>query len=280
MPLDALDVRRAHRAGAALVRTVPSRLVAAAPVRGAAHRLGAAVVLEVRPLERPDAHELLVDLRRGDAGAVVEQRQQIAADEDMLLEGHGADLGDDDFGVAADRVEPIAELLGVGDGGRQRDEAHIRRQVDDDLFPHRAAEAVGEVVHLVHHDVAQTLQRRRPRVQHVAQHLGRHDDHPGVAVDVRVAGEQAHLVRAVHLDELPELLVRQGLHRRRVERLGRVRVGGGFAHRQMDRELPHDRLARTRGRGDQHTAAVLEGVASGDLEGVESEPSGMPRTRP
>ena len=58
-------------------------------------------------------------------------------------------------GAAADLGEPGAELLGVGDRGRQRDDGHRLGQADDDFLPHGAAEAVGEVVHLVHHDEAE-----------------------------------------------------------------------------------------------------------------------------
>ena len=71
------------------------------------------------------------------------------------------------------------------------------RQVDDDLLPHRAAEPVGEVVHLVHDDEAEAAQGGRPGIHHVAQHLGRHDDDRRLAVDRGVAGEQADLVGAV-----------------------------------------------------------------------------------
>ena len=47
--------------------------------------------------------------------------------------------------------------------------------------------AVGvlEVVDLVEHHVAQVAQRRRARVDHVAQHLGGHHHDRGVAVDRR-----------------------------------------------------------------------------------------------
>ena len=38
----------------------------------------------------------------------------------------------------------------------------VVRQVDDDLFPHRAAEAVGQVVHLVHDHVAQAARVAEP----------------------------------------------------------------------------------------------------------------------
>lgn len=113
------------------------------------------VVLVCRARRGADTHQLLVHLRGGRAGTIVEERQEVVADEHVLLQRHGPDLGDDHLGVAAHGVQPIAELLGVGHGGAQGDQAHARRQVDDDLFPHGAAEAVGEVVDLVHDDVAQ-----------------------------------------------------------------------------------------------------------------------------
>ena len=265
--LDALHVRRAHRPLAALVRAATRRLVAA--VARTAHRLRLAVAVEVRSLERPDAHELLVHLRRGDAGSVVEQRQQVAAHQDVLLERHRADLGHDHLGVATDRVEPVAELLGVGHRRRERDQTYALRQVDDDLLPHRPAEAIGEVVHLVHHDVAEAPQRGRVGVEHVAKHLGGHHHDPRVAVDVRVAGEKAHLVGAVHLLQLAELLIRQRLDGRRVERLV-----ARLAHREMDGELADDRLAGARGRCDQDASTLFECAASRQLEGVERESLG------
>ncbi len=280
-PLDPLHVRRAHRPLAALVRAPTGALVTAAAFvapaalsRIAAHRLRAPVVLEVRTLEGPDAHELLVDLRGRDAGAVVEERQQVAAHEHVLLERHRADLRDDHLGVAADRVEPVAELLRVGDGRAQRDQTHRRRQVDDDLLPHRTAEAVGEVVHLVHHDVLSPRSAAGVGVEHVAQDLGGHHHDAGVAVDVRVAGQQAHLIGAVHVLQLAELLVRQRLDRGRVERLVGMPVIRCLAHREVDGELPHDRLAGTCRRRHQDAAAVFERVASGDLERVELETLG------
>ena len=98
-------------------------------------------------------------------------------------------------GVAADGDQPVAELLGVADRGRQRDQADRLGEVDDHLLPDRAAEPVGQVVHLVHHHVAEPAQGRRPGVEHVAQHLGRHHDDRGLAVDAVVAGEQPHVGR-------------------------------------------------------------------------------------
>ncbi len=81
--------------------------------------LGASVVLVPAGVASADAQELLIHLGRGDPRAIVEQGQQIAADQDVLLERHGSGLRHDHLGVAAHGVEPIAELLGVRDGCRQ-----------------------------------------------------------------------------------------------------------------------------------------------------------------
>ena len=56
--------------------------------------------------------------------------------------------------------------------------------------PHRAAVRILEEVHLVEHDDAEIVERRRPSVDHVAQDLGRHHHDRCVAVDRVVAGQQ------------------------------------------------------------------------------------------
>jgi hypothetical protein len=71
-------------------------------------------------------------------------------------------LLDDDLGGAADRPEPVAELLGVADRRRQAHHRHVLRQVDDHLLPDGAPGAVGQVVHLVHDDVRQPAQASLP----------------------------------------------------------------------------------------------------------------------
>ena len=65
-------------------------------------------------------------------------------------------------GVAAHGDQPVAELLGVAHRGRQADQRDVLGQLEDHLLPHRAAEPVGEVVHLVHHDVAEPVQLPGP----------------------------------------------------------------------------------------------------------------------
>ncbi|KZM36846.1 hypothetical protein OJAG_04830 [Oerskovia enterophila] len=187
------------------------------------------------------------------------------AHQDVLPQRDRSALADDHGGVAADHLEPVAELLGVGHGRGQRHELDVVGEVDDDLFPDGSAEPVGEVVDLVHDDEREPVEGARARVEHVAQDLGRHDDDRGVAVDRRVAGQEPDLVGAVAAREVGVLLVGQGLDGRGVEGLASPRQG------QVDRELPHDGLARTRGCCHEHTAPLLEGLAGADLEVVERE---------
>ena len=193
------------------------------------------------------------------------QRQQPASDHHVLSQRDGALLGDDDGGPAAHLAEPVAELLGVGDRGGQGDHLDLGGQVDDDLLPHRPAEAVSQVVDLVHDHEAQPVQVTRARVEHVAQHLGGHDHHVRVGVDGGVTGQQPHPFLTVAGHEVQVLLVAQGLDGGGVEGLespGQAQVHG---------ELPHHCLAGARRGGDQDTLSPLDGAAGLLLEGVEGE---------
>ena len=226
-----------------------------------AHLLAVAASQQVR--------EVRVD-RRVDAGCgrvhvTGVQVEQVPAYQDVLAERDRPVLADHHRRVAAHGGQPVAELLRVGHGGGQRDQLDVVGEVDDHLLPDRPAEPVGEVVHLVHDDEPEALQGRRARVEHVAQDLGGHDDHGCVAVDRRVAREQADLVGAVAADQVRVLLVGERLDGRRVERLAARR------EREVDRELPDHGLARAGRRGDQHAAAPLERLARVDLEVVERE---------
>ena len=220
-----------------------------------------------RPPARPrEALELGVHPVRRRLPRRVEQVDELRLDEHVLLERHGPVLGHDDVGVAAHGLQPVAELLGVRHRGAQRDEPHLLREVDDDLLPDRAAEPVGEVVHLVHHHVRQPVEQRRVGVEHVPQHLGGHHDDARTRVHVRVTREEADLGRAPLVGELLVLLVAERLDRRRVEDL-RARL----PHREEDGELGHDRLARTGRRRDEHAAILVERGAGGALERVQVE---------
>ena len=221
----------------------------------------------------PDRFEQLgIDVVGGDASvgarlgdAVDEEVEEVTPDDHVLPQRHRAVLLDDDLGRPADLPEPGPELLGIAHRRRERDDEHVLREVDDDLFPHRAAEAVGEVVHLVHDHVAEPRERARLPVHHVAQHLGRHDDDRGLGVDRRVAGEEADGGRTVAAHEVGVLLVAQRLDRRRVEGLAARR------EREVDGELTHDRLARPGRCGDEDPTALLEGGSRAPLEVVELE---------
>ena len=182
-----------------------------------------------------------------------------------MLERNGAALLDHDARVAAEGRDPVAELLRVRDRGGERDHAHRRGQVDQHLLPDGAAVRVLEVVDLVHHDREQPRERRRPLVEHVAEHLGGHDDHRRLRVDRVVAREQPDAAGAVLGDEVAELLVRQRLQRGRVEGLAAA------VERPLDRELGDDRLAGAGRRRDEHRHPRSHGVDGITLEPVQLE---------
>jgi hypothetical protein len=69
-------------------------------------------------------HQIGVDLAAGDTAAAVvrlllEEVVHPPPGHDVLPQRDGAMLGDDDLGVTADGVEPVAELLRVRHGRRQ-----------------------------------------------------------------------------------------------------------------------------------------------------------------
>ena len=242
-------------------------LALAAP-RAAARPAG--VVAHPGGLALGDPEQLSIDLGsacgreflRG-GGHPVEQVHQLAPHQDVLEQRDGAHLGDDDGELAAHGAQPLAEVLDVAHGGRQRHDLHRIRQPEDHLLPHRAAEAVREVVHLVHHHVAEVRQRGRGGVDHVAQHLGGHHHDLRLGVDGGVARQQAHAVGAVAGDQVVVLLVGQRLDGRGVEALAGVFDG------QEHGELAHHCLARPGGRGDQHPVAVGEFAAAVELVVVQ-----------
>jgi hypothetical protein len=97
--------------------------------------------------------ELWVDpVGRGETGRV-EQVDELRAHENVLVERYGPLFGHDHLCIAADRLQPVTELLSVRHRRAERHHPHMLRKVDDDLLPDGSAEPVGEKVHFVHHDV-------------------------------------------------------------------------------------------------------------------------------
>ncbi len=227
----------------------------------------------VRRAGRPGrAHGGGVEAGRVGVGPPADERlQQVhpvvraVADEVAVVEADRPAQLDDRRRRAAHGLDPRRQLGGVADRRREADQAHVRREVDDDLLPHRAAVRVLQEVDLVEHDEAEVVERRRPGVDHVAQHLGRHHDDRRVAVDGVVAGEQADAADAVALAQVAELLVRQRLERRRVERPPAVAAG------RLDAVLGDHGLAAPGRGGDDDVVAGVEGVERLELEVVERE---------
>lgn len=220
----------------------------------------------IRALTLPDiADQVFVDEDLLLAGVGVEQVEHPPPDHHVLPQRYRARFVDHHGGVAPDGLHPRAEFLGVADRRGQADQPHIGRQVQDDLFPHRAAEAVREIVHLVHHYEGQPAQGIRGGIEHVAQHLGGHHHHRRIRIDRLVSGEQTHLIAAVPLGEIGELLVGQRLDRRGVEALSTR------SERQVHREFTDDGFARTGRRTYQHAVPTLEGRTGVALKWIQSE---------
>ena len=137
--------------------------------------------------------------------------------------------------------------------------------MDDDLFPHRPTEPVGEVVNFVEDDEAEIRQTRHVVVEHIAQHFGGHDDDRRIAADRRVTGEQPDIVCPMDLGEVVEFLIAQRLDRRGVEDPFALAPG------QFHGELRDERLACAGRRRDQHVLPFLQVTAGFDLEVVEGE---------
>ena len=175
----------------------------------------------------------------------------------MFVDHHG--------GVTANGLDPAAEFLGVAHRGRETDQSHMFREVQDHLLPHGSAHPVGEKVNLIHDHVGETRKRLGTRVQHVAQHLGGHHHHRRIPIDRLVAGKQADLFRPVTPDEVVVLLVTQRLDRRGVKTLLPGR------QREVDCEFPHYGLAGTGRSAYQDTVAALQGLTGLNLERIERE---------
>ncbi len=187
------------------------------------------------------------------------------ADHVELVQAYRAGVFDDRLCWTAHRRDPVGQLLGIRYRRRQADEQHRCRQVDDHLFPHRAAIRVLQKVDLVEHHDAERVEGIRAGVDHVPKHLGGHHHHRRLAIDRVVAGQQPNALRSVQADELGVLLIRQRLDRSGVERP----LPGG--ERQRNAVFGDDGLSRPGGRGDEHGVAYIEAVHRLALKAVELE---------
>ena len=248
-----ISVRRGARNGQA--RSPPPALPVgrAGRLEGPSHRL-------------VDAESLAAGL-----SVVVQQRAQQglfvfpSVDGEVVAEHDGPLPLHDDGRVAAHGAQPAAEFVGVVHRGRQADEANLGRAQDEDLLPDAAPVGVLNEVDLVEHHRVQALEEVGSGQQHVAQHFGGHDDDRRPRPQRGVTGEEPDVLLAVGGDELPVLLVRQRLERRRVERLAVGRQG------PVDGIRRDQRLARPVG-ADTRTECPASSASEGlVLEFVEGE---------
>ena len=127
-------------------------------------------------------------------------------------------------------------------GLRQREQRHL---------PRPAAVGVAVEVELVHGHAAHVgplaLAQRL-----VGQDLGRAADHGRLRVDVRIAGDHAHVLAPEDVHQVEELLAHERLDGRRVVRA----AAGGQRHEVHSQR--HERLARARGRAQYHVVAHHE----------------------
>jgi hypothetical protein len=193
-------------------------------------------------------------------------RQAQAGDEELVPQGDGAFLLDDDVqrDVRTDGADPAGQGLEVGDGGRQTQDPNVLGREDDGLLPDRAALDVVEVVDLVEDDVADVVEGFRGLEDRVAEDLRGHEDDLRVRIERDVAGLDADAV-AVEGGEVAELLVGERLDG------GRVEDAGAFPEAALDGVLGHEGLARARGGGHDEGLAGVDDLDGALLERIQGD---------
>ena len=134
------------------------------------------------------------------------------------LEGHRTMVGGNETGRSPSLTHPCRKLLIVGHGRRKTYQLEILGSVDDHLLPDGAPGPVLEIVHLVQDHETDLVEPGSLGIDHVAKHLGRHDDDLGIPVDHVVPGQQSNPFRPVSGYEIREFLVGQCLDGSGVER--------------------------------------------------------------
>ena len=142
--------------------------------------------------------------------------------------------------------------------------------MNDRFLPHGAALGVVHVMTLIEDDRLDPFEwvvvgMVDLRVEHVAEDLGGHHHHLGLAVEAEIAREQAYPFGAELLAEITQLLVTESLERRCVEHLAPVGQGA------VDGVFAHQRLATAGGGAHHHRVALVERVDRLELEVVEGE---------
>ena len=130
-------------------------------------------------------------------------------------EGDWSIVGIDAIGGAVDLVNPIGELVAVGDGGGEGDELDFSGAIDDGFFPNGAPLAIVHVVAFVEDDGFDTDEGGADfpdggAIEHVAEDFGGHDQDGRIPIDGDIAGEETHVVAAKDFAKVAEFLVGQG----------------------------------------------------------------------
>mmetsp|Transcript_45500 Transcript_45500/g.131780 ORF Transcript_45500/g.131780 Transcript_45500/m.131780 type:complete len:398 (+) Transcript_45500:1843-3036(+) len=201
---------------------------------------------------------------------------------DDHLQGHCSHVGREVEEAGAAGADPLAHVLGVGQGGSQGDDAdgllHLHGDVAHaaDHGLERGPHIAVEQVELIHHEEAHLLHAlaRLPSAAHQVPLLWGRDDNVRLLQDLHVARGLADELRHLEAQDLAELvgpLVEALLGGRRVRRHVHAAFHGVIAHEHADDgKLGADRLAARRRGADQ--AVVVRGVEGAEclrLNGVE-----------
>ena len=112
-------------------------------------------------------------------------------------------------------ADPFGNLGRVGHRRRQTHQRHVSRRQQNCFLPGSAALRVAHVVDFVEDDRSDIIDACSGD-QHVPEHLRRHHEDGGDAVDDDVARQQADLVVPPDGSKVPVLLIAERLDRRRV----------------------------------------------------------------
>ena len=206
-----------------------------------------------------------------EAGAfVVEQGVEPLGAAEAEGQRHRPEIAEHQPGGTVHPFNPVGELTGIGHRGREGHQLHRGGAMDDRFLPDRAALGVVHVVALVEHHRLHVMEgviglAIDLRIEHVAEDLGGHHHHAGLAIEAQVTGEQAHVLGTELVAEITQLLVGKGLERGGVKHLAPVGQG------PVDGVLAHQGLAGAGGGAHHHRVADVQRIDRLQLEGIERE---------